>query len=146
MTTAGAVFLLQLFHISVPESIFYGFLISLSSTAVVLKIYSDRGETDAPHGNIAIGILLFQDIGMLLNFKFVWVEKLFILVLVLSIFFLKSFILFLIVRFLKYPTKTALLVALSLAQIGEFSFVLANVGRANGLLPERIFQAFRYLG
>ena len=42
--------------------IFYGFLVSLSSTAIVLKIYSDRGETDALHGRLAAGILLFQDL------------------------------------------------------------------------------------
>lgn len=48
MTTASDVIFLWLLHFSVSESIFYGFLVSLSSTAVVLKIYSDRGEMDAP--------------------------------------------------------------------------------------------------
>ncbi|TAJ77151.1 hypothetical protein EPO44_20940, partial [bacterium] len=42
--------------------IFYGFLVSLSSTAIVLKIYNDRGEIDAPQGRWAAGILLFQDL------------------------------------------------------------------------------------
>ncbi|MBI4524325.1 MAG: cation:proton antiporter [Deltaproteobacteria bacterium] len=42
--------------------IFYGFLISLSSTAIVLKIYSDRGETHALHARLATGVLLFQDL------------------------------------------------------------------------------------
>lgn len=42
--------------------IFYGFLVSLSSTAIVLKVYRDRGEIDAPHGRLATGILLFQDL------------------------------------------------------------------------------------
>jgi CPA2 family monovalent cation:H+ antiporter-2 len=37
-------------------------LASLSSTAIVLKIYSDRGELAAPHGRLATGILLLQDI------------------------------------------------------------------------------------
>ncbi|MDD8027015.1 MAG: cation:proton antiporter [Acidobacteriota bacterium] len=39
-----------------------GFLASLSSTAVVLNILSDRREVDAPHGRAALGILLFQDL------------------------------------------------------------------------------------
>jgi CPA2 family monovalent cation:H+ antiporter-2 len=42
--------------------IFYGFLVSLSSTAIVLKIYNDRGEVDALQGRLATGILLFQDL------------------------------------------------------------------------------------
>jgi CPA2 family monovalent cation:H+ antiporter-2 len=44
------------------ESIFAGFLIALSSTAVVLKIMQDRAEVDAPHGSTTLGILIFQDI------------------------------------------------------------------------------------
>ena len=39
-----------------------GFLFSLSSTAIVLKILHQRGEMDSPHGSIALGILIFQDL------------------------------------------------------------------------------------
>lgn len=42
--------------------IFYGFLVSLSSTAIVLKIYSDRRETGALHGRLTTAVLLFQDL------------------------------------------------------------------------------------
>lgn len=46
-----------------PEvGIFYGFLVSLSSTAIVLKIYTDQREVDALQGRLATGILLFQDL------------------------------------------------------------------------------------
>jgi CPA2 family monovalent cation:H+ antiporter-2 len=44
------------------ESVFVGFLFSLSSTAIVLKILQDRNEISAPHGRNALGILIFQDI------------------------------------------------------------------------------------
>ena len=44
------------------ESVFMGFLLSLSSTAIVLKILQDRNEISAPHGRNALGILIFQDI------------------------------------------------------------------------------------
>jgi len=43
------------------EAILMGFLFSLSSTAVVLKILHQRGEMDSPHGSIALGILIFGD-------------------------------------------------------------------------------------
>ncbi len=44
------------------EAILMGFLLSLSSTAIVLKILHERGEIDSPHGSIALGILIFQDL------------------------------------------------------------------------------------
>ena len=46
----------------VGNSIFIGFLISLSSTAIVLKLLQERAEVDSPHGRTALGILIFQDI------------------------------------------------------------------------------------
>lgn len=44
------------------EAVFVGFLFSLSSTAIVLKILQDKGEITAPHGRNALAILIFQDI------------------------------------------------------------------------------------
>jgi len=46
----------------VNESIFIGFLIALSSTAIVLKLLQDKGEIDSLHGRTTLGILIFQDI------------------------------------------------------------------------------------
>lgn len=43
------------------RAVFLGFLAALSSTAIVLKLYADRRELDAPQGKILIAILLFQD-------------------------------------------------------------------------------------
>ncbi len=42
--------------------IFYGFVIALSSTAIVLRALSERGELDAPHGRFIVGTLIFQDL------------------------------------------------------------------------------------
>ncbi|MEW5901400.1 MAG: cation:proton antiporter, partial [Acidobacteriota bacterium] len=65
VTTAACVGLLvAVLGIGSREALFYGFLVSLSSTAVVLKILGDRGETDSPQGRIALGILIFQDIAI----------------------------------------------------------------------------------
>ncbi|MDI6643465.1 MAG: cation:proton antiporter [Methanobacteriaceae archaeon] len=46
------------------ESIFIGLLVSLSSTAIVLKILQERGELDSLSGRTAFGILIFQDIAV----------------------------------------------------------------------------------
>lgn len=63
MATAAIAFL---FGRSINQSIFFGFLVALSSTAIVLKSYAERNEVDAPHGRAGIGILLFQDISIVL--------------------------------------------------------------------------------
>lgn len=57
-TTAGS----YLLGMSLKEAVFMGFLISLSSTAIVLKILQERGEITSPHGRITVAILIFQDI------------------------------------------------------------------------------------
>ncbi len=44
------------------EGLFLGFLISLSSTAIVLKLLQEQSELNSPHGKAALGILIFQDI------------------------------------------------------------------------------------
>ena len=51
---------------SVQDAIFVGFLVSLSSTAIVLKILQERDEIVSPHGQIAVGILIFQDLIVIL--------------------------------------------------------------------------------
>jgi CPA2 family monovalent cation:H+ antiporter-2 len=52
------------FDLPAGVAIFYGFLVANSSTAVVLKIYSDRGETNSLHGWIATGMLVIQDLSL----------------------------------------------------------------------------------
>ncbi|MEW6325094.1 MAG: monovalent cation:proton antiporter-2 (CPA2) family protein [Nitrospirota bacterium] len=53
---------LALFGLTPQQSVFWGFLIALSSTAIVLKLLLERGELDAPHGRLTLGILIFQDL------------------------------------------------------------------------------------
>jgi CPA2 family monovalent cation:H+ antiporter-2 len=47
-----------------PVAVFVGFLVALSSTAIVFKLYEETGEIDAPHGLPATGVLLFQDLAL----------------------------------------------------------------------------------
>jgi CPA2 family monovalent cation:H+ antiporter-2 len=60
--TVTAVVVIALSGTSWQASIFWGFLVALSSTAIVLRILVDRGEIDAPHGRLALAILIFQDL------------------------------------------------------------------------------------
>ena len=50
------------FGLSPGASVFVGFIVAVSSTAVVLRGLSRRGELNAPHGRLAVGILVFQDL------------------------------------------------------------------------------------
>jgi len=264
LTVSATVIVLVLLKIPLREAVFYGFLVSLSSTAVVLKILADRGETDAPQGRISLGVLIFQDlaivpmiaivpalanvagvslgaiglrfgmsalvistafvlarflmprvlhlvvrtrireifliatlfivlgmalltsslglslalgaflagvalaesdyshqvvsdilpfknvfnslffisVGMLLDVAAVWESRILVMVLVASILLVKFAVVVLTIGILGYGSRIAVMTGLALAQIGEFSFVLAGVGRASGLLPGDIFQAF----
>jgi CPA2 family monovalent cation:H+ antiporter-2 len=44
------------------QAVFIGFMVAVSSTAIVLRGLEFRGEIDAPHGRFALGILVFQDL------------------------------------------------------------------------------------
>jgi len=54
-----------LLGLSASTSLLLGFLLAHSSTAIVLKTLSDRGEINAPHGRLAVGILLIQDLSLI---------------------------------------------------------------------------------
>lgn len=46
------------------QALFLGFVVALSSTAVVLKLLQDRAEIESPHGRVALGTLIYQDIAV----------------------------------------------------------------------------------
>jgi CPA2 family monovalent cation:H+ antiporter-2 len=63
LTTVAAVFLvLALNGHNFGEAVFIGFLISLSSTAIVIKLLQQRGEIDSPYGKNTLAIMIFQDL------------------------------------------------------------------------------------
>jgi CPA2 family monovalent cation:H+ antiporter-2 len=62
LTILAVFFIARQIELSPSEAIFYGFLISLSSTAIVLRLIQERAEVDTPHGRTGLGILLFQDV------------------------------------------------------------------------------------
>ena len=85
----------------------------------------------------AFAVLFFVSVGMLVDPAIVLREPLPLLVTVVIIIFGKSVAAFAIVRLFGYPTSTALTISASLAQIGEFSFILVSLGVSLALLPER---------
>ncbi|HEX8395961.1 MAG TPA: cation:proton antiporter [Pyrinomonadaceae bacterium] len=264
LTILAAVALETLVGQPINKAIFFGFLFALSSTAIVLKSYVERAEIDAPHGRAGVGILIFQDLSIVLMMLLVpllggrqatslsavvwtlgtaffalagiiaaswfivpqllkqvvkmrspevfvisvvliclgtsWLTAQFGLSLALgafiagviiadseyshqvvadilpfrdvfnSLFFIsigmllsmsalmenlttvlilaallivgKALIILGVVKFLGYSLRVSTMTALGLAQVGEFSFVLAKAGRAEGLMPDADYQSF----
>ena len=62
LTILAVFFIARQLGMALPEALFYGFLVSLSSTAIVLRMIQERADIDTPHGRVGLGILLFQDI------------------------------------------------------------------------------------
>jgi monovalent cation:H+ antiporter-2, CPA2 family len=83
----------------------------------------------------AFAVLFFVSVGMLFDPKVIVEQPGPLLATVAIIVFGKSAAAYLIVRAFGHPTRTALAVSASLAQIGEFSFILAGLGAGLGILP-----------
>ncbi|MCL6689985.1 monovalent cation:H+ antiporter-2, CPA2 family [Pseudomonas citronellolis] len=85
----------------------------------------------------AFAVLFFVSVGMLFNPAILIHEPLPVLATFLVIVFGKSVAAYVIVRLFGHPNSTALTIAASLAQIGEFSFILVGLGVTLELLPEQ---------
>ena len=85
----------------------------------------------------AFAVLFFASVGMVFDPRFIVREPLFLAAGLAIVLIAKPLAALIIVAVLGYPVRTALTVAVGLAQIGEFSFILSEVGRDHGLLNER---------
>jgi CPA2 family monovalent cation:H+ antiporter-2 len=83
----------------------------------------------------AFAVLFFVSVGMVFDPMIIVREPLMLLGVLLLILIGKSLVALAIVLVMGYPLSMALFVSASLAQIGEFSFILAGLGVAQGLMP-----------
>ena len=83
----------------------------------------------------AFSVLFFVSVGMLFEPQVLIREPLHVLVVIAIIIVGKSLAAFFLVLLFRYPLNTALTVSASLAQIGEFSFILAGLGISLSLMP-----------
>lgn len=83
----------------------------------------------------AFAVLFFVSVGMLFDPAVIWNAPIKLLAVVAIIMVGKTLAAVALVLAFRYPLNTALTVGASLAQIGEFSFILAGLGLALGLLP-----------
>jgi len=98
--------------------------------------FSHRAAEESLPLRDAFAVLFFVSVGMLFDPSILWREPAKLLAVVLIIVLGKTVAAMLLVLAFRYPLSTALTVGAALAQIGEFSFILAGLGVALGLLPE----------
>lgn len=119
-----------LFHVSFALGAFFAGMVMRESDL------SHRAAEESLPLRDAFAVLFFVSVGMLFDPRVLVDQPLQVLVVVSIIVVGKTLAAAALVLVLRYPLNTALTVAASLAQIGEFSFILAGLGVVLGLLPQ----------
>jgi CPA2 family monovalent cation:H+ antiporter-2 len=120
----------MLFHVSFALGAFF------AGTVMRESDLSHRAAEESLPLRDAFSVLFFVSVGMLFDPAVLISEPLHVLAVVAIVIVGKGLAAVFIVLAFRYPLNTALTVAASLAQIGEFSFILAGLGMALGLLPQ----------
>jgi CPA2 family monovalent cation:H+ antiporter-2 len=132
----GTAYVTHLFGLSFAIGAFIAGLI-LSESEYSYQIVSDILPLKD-----AFNSIFFVSIGLLLNIQFVVEFPLTVLLITVGVIVTKALIVLFIVMMIKYPIRVAVLSALTLAQIGEFAFVLAQVGANLNLISGDYYNAF----
>ena len=119
----------QLFSVSFALGAFFAGMVMRESE------FSHRAAEESLPLRDAFSVLFFVSVGMLFEPTILLEKPAYVLGVVAIIIFGKSIAALAIVLAFRYPLNTALIVSASLAQIGEFSFILAGLGLSLGLLP-----------
>jgi len=118
-----------LFNVSFALGAFFAGMVMRESE------FSHRAAEESLPLRDAFAVLFFVSVGMLFDPRILLEEPLRLLAVVAIITIGKSIAAMALVLAFRYPLNTALTIAASLAQIGEFSFILAGLGMALGILP-----------
>ncbi|HEX2222499.1 MAG TPA: cation:proton antiporter [Candidatus Limnocylindria bacterium] len=130
--------------IAFASSAFFGVSLALGAFLAGVVV----GETDLSHKAAAdalplrdaFAVLFFVSVGMLVDPGYLLENPIAVLAVVALVVVGKSLAALVIVSLLGYPLRSGLTVAAGLAQVGEFSFILATAGVAAGLLPDEAYQ------
>jgi CPA2 family monovalent cation:H+ antiporter-2 len=120
----------ELFSVSFALGAFFAGMVMRESE------FSHRAAEESLPLRDAFSVLFFVSVGMLFDPRVLVDRPLQVLATLLVIVLCKSIAAAALVVAFRYPLRTALTVAAALAQIGEFSFILAGLGMALGLLPQ----------
>ena len=125
--------------IAVGSAAFFGVSVALGAflagMVVAQSPTSHQAAADALPLRDAFAVLFFVAVGMLFDPSFIVREPLMLAAGLGIVMIVKPLAALIIVAILGYPARTGLTVALGLAQIGEFSFILGQVALLNGIIP-----------
>ncbi|MGH8618613.1 MAG: cation:proton antiporter [Burkholderiales bacterium] len=130
-----AIIAAEVFHVSVALGAFFAGLVVGQS-----RFGTQAAVEMAPFRDVFCA-LFFVSVGMLFNPGFVLAEPLMVLAALAIVLLAKPLIALAIVLIMRDTPRTALTVAVGLAQIGEFSFILAAQGQYLGILPKEAMDA-----
>lgn len=132
----GTAFLTSLAGLSLALGAF------LAGLAVSESEYSHQAMAEAIPFRDAFGVLFFVSIGMLMDVRFLLSNAPLVLAVVAAIVVVKTLTTALAVWLIRYPLHVALRAGLTLAQVGEFAFVLSREGIAHDLMEPTEYQLF----
>ncbi|HJK13529.1 MAG TPA: cation:proton antiporter [Methanocorpusculum sp.] len=144
----------ELFIISIVVICFgIAWMMSLSGVSLALGAFlAGIAISESDYSHEAIGqILPFRDlltsfffvsIGMMLNLVYVWDHLILIIAIAAVLLLGKTLINFVSVKAIGIASGAALLSAIGLSQVGEFSFILGSIGLEAGILTQDVYQVF----
>ncbi|KQU74623.1 MULTISPECIES: cation:proton antiporter [unclassified Rhizobacter] len=130
-----AVLAAQVFHVSVALGAFFAGLVVGQSR------FGPQAAADMAPFRDVFSALFFVSVGMLFNPSFVVEHPWMVLGVLVIVLVVKPLVAVAIVALLREPPRTSATVAVGLAQIGEFSFILASLGLSIGVLPREAMDA-----
>ncbi|MBE9528335.1 MAG: cation:proton antiporter [Proteobacteria bacterium] len=131
----GTAWLTSMFGLSLALGAF------IAGLAISESEYSQQIVAEVIPFRDTFASLFFISIGMLLDFKYVVLHLPKLFLLVVAVIALKAIVIFFVGTVLRYRLRNTIVVALSLAQIGEFSFILIKMGEGYGLLGRDLYQS-----
>lgn len=129
------------FSIAIAAGSYYFFGASMALGAFLAGMVvgqspvSHQAASDALPMRDAFSVLFFVSVGMLFDPAFIFQEPLMILAALMIVLLIKPLSALLLVLLLGHSPRVGLTVALGLAQVGEFSFILSELARHHGLMP-----------
>lgn len=124
----------QLFNVSVALGAFFAGIVMRESEL------SHRAAAKALPFQDAFAVLFFVSVGMLFDPRVVTTHPVQLALVLAIVLCAKTVAAFMLIVVFRYPVRTALTVAASLAQIGEFSFILAALGSQLEILPNHAYS------
>jgi K+:H+ antiporter len=131
--------------VATGSALFFGASMALGAFLAGMVVgqspVSHQAAADALPFRDAFAVLFFVSVGMLFDPAFVVREPALVLSALAVVMVGKPLVALAVVAVLGYPTRTALVAALGLAQVGEFSFILAGLAQHHRLLPGEGYNA-----